>query len=226
MPISDSTATQHVHRSNSRHHLRAKLRRGMQTRGTATRESLQMRPQYGPIFYAISTVIWLNLAETPPITKLPPGRKRPTLRYDYKRPTSPSRAIASATPFSRLRYDREQYRTPEEYLEAQLKVEWKRGSESEDARREREARVHCEKFAGGPITNAPDNTLPTKDESWMIALSANERQAYRLRDQGFNQEEIGKRMGKAQETVSRWLKSIEGKRRAAQVQKFRETGGA
>lgn len=260
----------------------------MQTRGTASRESLQMRPQYGPIFCAISTVIWLNLAETPPITKLPPGRKRPTLRYDYKRPTSPSRAIASATPFSRLRYDRDIHKTAVDFLEDNsVKLNRKLGVESEDARREREQqeeaieraagklnlapavetaprncsscgepipgeakryqilsveqlsvgptvssvewlKVLCEKCHGVAPVRSGGESSAVEDESWMDKLSASERQAYAiyLQDPSQTGEQIGRKMGMRQQHVSRLLRSVEGKRKEAQKQKLRATGGA
>jgi len=68
--------------------------------------------------------------------------------------------------------------------------------------------------------------MPQQDESWKDTLTPNERRAHELREQGLNQEQIGGKMGKSQQTVSRLLASIEGKRRAAQVQQYQATGGA
>jgi len=268
MPISDSTATQHLHRSNSRHRLRAKLHRGMQTRGTASRESLQMRPQYGPIFYAISTVIWLNFAGTPlvqsavPITKCKPSRRgRKTLNLDYK----PRRI--SFSQLSEVGRDSVTFRWWEQ----------KRGSESEEARNEWELaagkislapileqapkdcsscgnsipgeakrhqilsveqpsvglavntiewlEVQCEKCHGAETVRS-DSEPSAQDESWMEKLTADERFAYSLSERNMNQTQIAEKMGKSQQTVSRLLSRIEGKRKAAQLQKLQATGGA
>lgn len=84
--------------------------------------------------------------------------------------------------------------------------------------------VVCEKCRGKQPKSDP--LRDAEGESWMETLSANEREALRLRKTGLNQTEIGRKMGKSQETISRLLKSADGKRREALAKKLRSTGGA
>lgn len=220
---------------------------------------------YETSFYAIVTRTWLNFATPPvPVTKCRPSRRgRKTLRFDYKPPR------ISFSQLSELGRDR-------------ITFQWeqKRGSESEEARKEQEAieraagnislaptlktapkecsicgnsipgeakrfqilsveqpsvgisvtaiellKVQCEKCHDvGPVSSQSESGA--EDESWMEVLSPNEREAHRLREQGLNQDQISKRMGKHQTTVGRWLKNIEVKQQSARSQKYQTTGGA
>ena len=81
--------------------------------------------------------------------------------------------------------------------------------------------VQCEKCQVVQPT-----TEPVEDGSWMEKLTNNEREAIRLKNQGLDQTQIGKKMGKSQSTISRLLASAVGKQKAARAAKIRATGGA
>jgi RNA polymerase sigma factor (sigma-70 family) len=72
----------------------------------------------------------------------------------------------------------------------------------------------------------PAPTRNREDESWMDRLSEDEKEAWRLRKEGLNQTEIGRKLGKSQGTVSRILKRADAKRQTARAQRLRSTGGA
>jgi predicted DNA-binding protein (UPF0251 family) len=87
--------------------------------------------------------------------------------------------------------------------------------------------VLCEKCRSTAQIDVPaENAKDAEDESWMESLTSNEREALRLKDQGLNQSEIGKKMGKCQSTISRILVQVERKRDSGRVKKLRLTGGA
>lgn len=88
----------------------------------------------------------------PPIKKLKPGRARKTLRFDYKKPVSPSKMFTHATPFSRIKFDREKFENVNDFIDYNLfTLERKRGSENEAARRERESREAAIQMLAGKI---------------------------------------------------------------------------
>jgi hypothetical protein len=230
-----------------------------------TISSAPVGTHYGASFYAIIRTIWLNFAPTPPVpvTKCKASRRGyKTLNLDHK----PRRiSYSQVTELERNRIDF---------------WEHKRGSESEEARKEQEAleraagkislasifeaapkdcskcgeviagdakwfvdvsvelhgaginvkavervAVHCQKCHGGePVSSKSESS--EEEESWIEALTPNERHAHRLREQGLNQDEISKRMGKHQTTVGRWLKNTDVKEKSAWSQKYQATGGA
>jgi hypothetical protein len=95
------------------------------------------------------------------ITKLPPGRIRKSLHFDYKKPIPLSKTFTNATAFSRVRFCQQEHDdgdslNPIERIEnLAYQFARKQGSESAQAQAEREETARRAELAAGKISITP-----------------------------------------------------------------------